>query len=106
MICSRSKSFSGHHAAPPRNAATASANSWSRSLMSASMSMCPALIGQYRRPPVSSRRYVSVVGCADEDTLPWLDHFLAAVTWAIALDLAADEGLDQRRLGTRHCVHL
>src|SRR5205809_749085 len=58
-------------------------------------------------PPTSLVAQIRVpVGCADEDALPWLDHFLAAVTWAIALHLAADEGLEQRRLGTRHCVHL
>src|SRR5687767_4749296 len=44
----------------------------------------------------------ALVGGADERALPWLDHFLAAVAWAIALCSAGDECFELRHFGPAH----
>jgi len=72
----------------------------------ASMSIVPALIGQNRRPPVSSLQVRIPIGRADEHALAWLEHLFAAVTGAVTLLLTGDEGLQDGRLRLAHCVHL
>ena len=63
------------------------------------------LSGQNRRPPVFVAQVGVAIGGADEHALARLDHFHAAVAGAVALLLAGDEALEQRRFSPPHGVH-
>src|ERR1700730_1643069 len=64
---------------------------------------------RFYRPEASATGFVAqvgvTVGCTDEDALPWLDDFHAAIAWPVTLGCSAEERLEQRGLSAVHCVH-
>jgi hypothetical protein len=62
------------------------------------------------RPEAPSSGLIAQIGIpvrgADENALPRLDDFLAAVTRPVSFSRAGDEGFEQSSLGSAHGVHL
>ena len=69
------------------------------------MSMAPVLTGQNRRPPLSIAQIGFPVGRTDEQALPRLGDFQAAVAWPRFFDLAGNKTFQQRGFSAAHGVH-